>query len=254
MTTNILVIDIGNTLTKFALMNDNGLINQQVYTINSKPVLDYASLIEVKNKFLYNLNFEYIIISSVVPNNNPILEKFLSTEINKKYLFINEKLNTVVKFTAKEVGADIIAKSAYLAFKKQEGIILDLGTATVINYINKYGVLEKIAITAGFKAMYEAINNSTSQIPLYTPQKMLTMFHDTTEKAIHGGTYIGYLGLINNLIKEAIKETKCKNIYFTGGYSFLFKNDVNFKSVYDKELLYKGAYIIYKANQSLFIQ
>ena len=62
-----------------------------------------------------------------------------------------------------------------------------------------------------------------------------------TSEAVKSGFYWGYIGLINNIIKQIILKTKTNyKIIITGGLAHIFKNSLNYETEIDKELTLKG--------------
>ncbi|MDR0484091.1 MAG: type III pantothenate kinase, partial [Alphaproteobacteria bacterium] len=137
---NFIAVDIGNTTIEFAVLENNQIIAKSY--ISSKPLVleDIKNLSEIKKYFENNI----FVISSVVKANNLPLKLFLEKEYQAKVLIIdsaNYKLS--LKTKAREVssiGLDIIAKSEWAIFyKKNPCIIVDVGTATVVQYIDEMG-------------------------------------------------------------------------------------------------------------------
>lgn len=248
----ILAIDIGNTRVKFAIMQDRKIIKLEA--IPSKPTVTLENLYNIFNSIISSKTFKAVLISSVVPYNSNVVKNFLKDKLLCKITFIERGINLIAKekYGSGRAGIDIICKSAYLASKKQDALCIDSGTATVINYISKEGFLESVAITLGFRAMYNALHNEAALLPLYNPNKADKLLNNNTELAINGGNYFGYIGLLNELVETAKKETGCKKVYFTGGYSFLFKDVVQFNHIYDPFLLFRGMYLIYSKNKGFF--
>ena len=67
------------------------------------------------------------------------------------------------------------------------------------------------------------------------------MIGKNTISAVKSGFYWGYAGMIESIIKLISKQSK-KNyeIIITGGYSNLFKNSINLKSLVKKDLTIQG--------------
>ena len=57
-------------------------------------------------------------------------------------------------------------------------------------------------------------------------KKISKVVGKNTESAVRSGFYWGYTGLIDNMIKLILKETKKYKIILTGGLSNLFKNSL----------------------------
>jgi len=250
--TSILAIDIGNTRAKFAIINNCKVISFSA--IPSKPELNPKQLLTVINDIIFSNKFSTVLISSVVPYNNSIIKTFLRNKLSCPIHFIERGIDLIVKekYGSGKAGMDIICKSAYLASKKQAILCIDSGTATVINYVSKEGYLENVAISVGFKGMYNALHSDAELLPLYEPSAANQLLNNNTKDAITGGNYFAYIGMLNALVKEAKKETGCRKVYFTGGYSFLFKDVVEFYHVYDPYLLFRGMYLIYCKNKEFF--
>lgn len=248
----ILGVDIGNTRVKFAIICNGQIIKLEA--IASKPTITVENLNTIYNNVIAGKIFKAVLISSVVPYNSEILKDYLKDKVLCKITFIERGMNLIAKekYGSGRAGIDIMCKSAYLASKKQDALCIDAGTATVINYVSKEGFLEKVAITLGFRAMYNALHNEAALLPLFNPSKVDVMLNNNTELAIHGGNYFGYIGLLNELVDLAKKETSCNKVYFTGGYSFLFKDMVKFKHNYDPFLLFRGMFVIYSKNKDFF--
>mgnify|MGYP000111705862 CR=1 FL=1 len=133
----ILLIDIGNTETKFYLY-------EKKYTkkikLNSDK-LNYNYL-DKKLKFLNNKKnlINKIICSSVVPNLLNDLKKFFKKKINRKIIELKQKnLNKLlkIKIDKYQVGSDRLANALSVADLKRNFIIIDFGTATTFDVIIK---------------------------------------------------------------------------------------------------------------------
>ena len=62
-----------------------------------------------------------------------------------------------------------------------------------------------------------------------------------TKDSVNSGFFWGYTGLINNIIKLIMKETKNKyKIILTGGLAHLLKDAINYKCNVDKDITLKG--------------
>lgn len=248
---NILAVDIGNTRVKLVVLNQDKVLS--FYTIASKPEIDVNELKGQFNK-IQNIKIAAVLISSVVPHNNNIVKKFFKSKVLCPVVILDRTFNLLVKerYGNGKAGMDILCKSAYLISKKHASLCVDCGTATVISYVSKNGYLERVAIAVGYRGMYNALHNDTALIPLYEPSVNQTLLNTNTKDAVTSGNYISYLGALNLLVKTAQAETNCKNVYFTGGYSHLFKNVVNFNHIYDPYLLDRGMYSIYTKNKQHF--
>ena len=131
--------DIGNTLIKISVLNNNLKIIKS-FNIETKKI--YKNSLK-KNflKKLINLNSHNVILfSSVVPSIFKIISAYLN---NKKYKVIEIKslnLKKIININVdkyNQVGSDRLANAigAYYNFKKQNCLIIDFGTATTFDII-----------------------------------------------------------------------------------------------------------------------
>ena len=65
--------------------------------------------------------------------------------------------------------------------------------------------------------------------------------------ALRSGFFLGYIGLIENILALIKKQTK-KNykIILTGGFSSLFKSSIKYKNIIDKDITINGLIEIFK--------
>ena len=250
---DFIAIDIGNTTIEIAFFKNDEIIKK--IFVKSKPI-DFDLL---KNKIIENSQLDImnkiVVISSVVPSNNQYVKEFLENNFNSKVYILNaldyDLLVKVEKRNLSSVGMDIVCKSAWaIDVLKKDVLILDVGTATVLQYITK-GLLHKVAITIGFNTIYSALNGATSLLPMLVPQKTDNLFGENTIEAIYGGTYWGYIGLIKEWINKAKKELGDVPIYITGGLSDIVKEDLSKDIIQNKDIVFYGINTIYKKNKNI---
>ena len=165
---NYLVGDIGNTLTKFSLLNKKNkiLISYDVLTFslnNKKYLKKFISKI-----IRYKPN-KKILISSVVPT---IFKKIKSNFKRNKYNCIEIKslnINKLIKFKVdnyKKVGSDRIANAigSYYNYKKN-CLVIDFGTATTFDIIKKPGIYLGGVIAPGINLSINNLNKHTALLP-----------------------------------------------------------------------------------------
>ena len=251
-----LIGDIGNTITKVCLIENK--------TFKIKKMVNFKSNnIPLKN-FLYN-NFKKIIkkksiykvalFSSVVPQHQTILKKFLKKNYKINLREIKEKgINKIVIINIKnkkQVGSDRIANSVG-AYKKYKTncIVLDFGTATTFDVVTKKGTYNGGIIAPGINLSMKSLASSADQIPSFNIKKQKKIIGKNTLEALRSGFYWGYSGLINNIILKIENETKKKyKIIFTGGFADLFKTSIARPFEVDKNITINGIIEVFKKNK-----
>jgi|TARA_B110000438_G_C15715245_1_gene607182 type III pantothenate kinase len=245
-----LIGDVGNTLTKIALLNKNFKIIKS-YNIETIKLSNKKNLSKFfKNKLLKNLN-KKILFSSVVPK---IFKKIKSHLKNKKYkIFEIKDLNytKIIKLkisNMKQIGSDRIANAIGSYSKYNTNcLIIDFGTATTFDVIKYPGVYDGGVIAPGVKLSIINLNKSTALLPLIKLKPNSKKYGKNTNDALNAGFIWGYQGLINNIVKKITLSSKTNyKVILTGGYAKLFKKYLNDKCLVDDNITIKGIVKIYR--------
>lgn len=149
------------------------------------------------------------------------------------------------------IGTDILCKGAWVVNSlKTDALILDVGTATVVQYMNKQQELAKVAITLGLGTIYRNISQIAS-LPLVSPKKVKYALGTDTNSAIESGVFWGYVGMVNTLLQKSVIETGCKNVFITGGLAELILNEIKIPHIYNPDIVFEGINIIYQLNKQI---
>ena len=257
---NVLIGDIGNTITKLCLVAIKTHKVKKMIYFKSNSIISKKFLIKNLKRIIKDKNTNKIaLFSSVVPRYQLILNKFLKKFYKIKLKEIKEKnIEKIVKINLKnrnQVGSDRIANSVG-AYKKYKTncIILDFGTATTFDVVTKDGIYNGGIIAPGVDLSIKSLTNSADQIPFFSITKQKKIIGKNTIEALRSGFYWGYSGLINNIILKIEKETKKKfKIIFTGGYAELFKTSIKKPFTIDKNITIRGIIEIFKENKKYLI-
>jgi type III pantothenate kinase len=253
---NILIGDIGNTVTKICLVDSKTFKIKKIFSFNSCEIESKKIINKKIKKILNKKQFSNIaLFSSVVPKYDLILKKLFKIKYKINFKEIkNKELNKIVKINIKnknDVGSDRIANAVgvYKKYKKN-CIVLDFGTATTFDVVTKHGVYNGGIISPGINLSIKSLSKSADKISLFTLKKPKKIIGKNTLEALCSGFYWGYLGLINNIILMIEKETKKKyKIIFTGGYASLFKTYIIRPFTVDKNITIRGIIEIFKKNK-----
>ena len=253
---NIIIGDIGNTTTKICLVKSRNYKIKKIIYFNSNKIYSMKFLKNIFKKIIKKDKINKIaLFSSVVPKYELIIKSFLK---KKYHIFLKEikdkKIKKIVKINIKnknEVGSDRIANAVGVYKKyKNNSIVIDFGTATTFDVINKNGVYNGGVIAQGINLSIKSLSGSADQIPLFLIKKQKKTIGKNTIEALRSGFYWGYLGLINNIILMIERETKKKyKIIFTGGYADLFKTSIIRSFTVDRNITIKGIIEIFKENK-----
>jgi type III pantothenate kinase len=221
-------VDIGNTRTHIGIY-ENGKIQEQTYI----PTVD---LLNAKEFPLSNLLKDDVPISycSVVPKAEIELTRY--TKLHGIKIF-NLNINTIkilpisYKFPD-QIGQDRLANSlAVYLTHHLPCIVIDIGTATTFDVIDKNNGYIGGVIAPGPQGFLDFLHQNTALLPKlqYSKQNCPRKIGQSTEEAMKIGTSIGYPAMVNGIINEIINDVKLfhkkTKIISTGGIKNLEIND-----------------------------
>ena len=253
---NVLIGDIGNTITKICVIKINTFKVKKIIYFDSNKISSKKFLRRNIKKIFKNKNiYKVALFSSVVPRYQLALRRFLKRIYKIKLREIKEKsIKKIIKLNIKnrnQVGSDRIANAVGVYKRyKSNCIVLDFGTATTFDVVTKDGIYEGGIIAPGVKLSLKSLTSSADQIPIFSIIKQKKVVGKNTLEALRSGFYWGYSGLIYNIILKIEKETKKKyKIIFTGGYADLFKTSIKRSFTIDRNITIKGIIEIFKENR-----
>ncbi|GGH17160.1 type III pantothenate kinase [Mucilaginibacter phyllosphaerae] len=211
-----LVIDIGNTLTKVAVFENDHLLKAGQYQNPEET--------HIKG-FLSEYKADRVIIASVKTTKQPwqmLLEATLPvTYFNSS---IKAGINNLYK-TPDTLGADRLAAviGANYLYPDTNNIIISGGTCITYDYIDADANYFGGSISPGLNMRYKAVNHYTAALPFLEADKNFTAaYGDDTASAIRSGVQNGIKYELEGFIKEYIKTTQGYNIILSGGDSIFF--------------------------------
>ncbi len=255
----LLAIDIGNTnITTGVFEGDDLRATWRMATDVRHQTDQYAAT------FVQLLDYHHIaredldsaIISSVVP---PLIGTF--EELCQKYF---QTKPTIVGATGtrtgirilyenpREVGADRICHAvAGLSLYGGPLIIVDFGTATVFDAINKEGDYLGGAIAPGINIAAEALFERTSKLPRIEIERPKHAIGKNPTASMQAGLYFGYVSLVEGLVALIQRELGGgAKVVATGGLARTMANDIHVIDVVNYDLVLIGLKILYELNES----
>ncbi len=253
---NIIIGDIGNTVTKICLVNAKSYQVTKIIHLNSKKIRSHLYLKKILKNIIQNKKIcKFALFSSVVPKLQKNLTYFFNKYKQIKLIEIkSNKINKIVKINFKDkqqVGSDRIANAVGVYKKyKSNCIVLDFGTATTFDVVTKNGIYNGGIIAPGINLSIKSLSFFADQIPIFSLKKPKKVIGKNTIDALRSGFYWGYSGLINNIISKIENKTKKKyKIILTGGFASLFKSAISKSFIIDKNVTINGIIEILKVNE-----
>lgn len=248
----MLVCDAGNTQTVFGYFKNDKLIRSFRINTDIKRTSDeYKIIIKGLLEDIGVLweEFETITIASVVPRFTETISR-LGSEKNLITVSHKSKLSFNIKVPEPQtLGADRIVNSE-AAIKKYSTplIIVDCGTATTFDVINREKEYIGGAITPGIYISAEALFANASKLFSTTLAKPQKVIGNDTKRSLQSGIVHGFGSLIDGMVWKIKKELACEEIKVigTGGQIDLIKDTAASIDTIDNDLPLEGLLEIYK--------
>ena len=201
---------------------------------------------KIKSKVLFFKKFsieDKAVFCSVAPSSFRIIKKVFERELKIKIVELkNIYKNKIIKLKVnkKQIGSDRLANAISVFNKKNNFIVVDFGTATTFDVVIR-DVYWGGIIAPGVNLSLKNLISKAKLIPKINLNKTNIVIGKNTKQAVVSGFYWGYSGLIEKIIFKISKITK-KNfkIILTGGLAHLFKTNISFSVLVDKNLTIKG--------------
>ncbi len=253
----LLAIDIGNTNITLGVFNEEKIIRSwRLSTEITRTEDEYGVFIKnlLRETFLDD-KITKAVISSVVVQLTERIEIALKKYLNIDSLIISHKIKMNVSLNLEEpqqTGADRIANAGAASFLYSvPAIVVDFGTATSFDIVNKNNEFIGGIITAGMKIQAEALSAKTSKLPKLNIEAPENAIGRNTIDAMLSGIVRGHAAMIDGLIFECERELGEKaTIIATGGYSSVISRYLRRKFDYiNPDLTLIGMKILYDLNR-----
>lgn len=216
-----LVIDIGNTCTKFALFNKGEMM---ISVPVDEFLPEHVTLLKEEHPSLSKVLVSSVKDYSIVLKEKLIAEFPCFLEFNENtHLPIENHYQTKETLGKDRLAAVVGANSKY---PNENILVIDAGTAITYDIITNENKYLGGNISPGLQMRFKALNTFTGKLPLVCLDEGQYIYGNTTETAIRAGVQNGVIHEVEgtiNLFKEFYENLK---IFLTGG-------DANF---FDKRL------------------
>ena len=252
----LLVIDVGNSNIVLGIYDREKLLRDwRVSTDKAKTTDEYGILLHELFR-LAGLGFKDItdiIISSVVPTLTGVLERLSISYFGFRPLVVGPGIRTGMPIqydNPKEVGADRIV-NAVAGYEKYRTslIIVDFGTATTFDYVNRKGEYCGGAIAPGLMISTEALFQKASKLPRVDIVKPPSIIARNTVNSMQAGIYYGYIGLVDEIVTRIKTESRdTPKVIATGGLAALIAAESKCIEAVEEYLTLEGLRILHQRN------
>ena len=236
-----LLIDIGNTRSKFALANGVGV--QPAFEV------DHADLTEgvLESHCSDTLKLSSAWISSVGPNS-----VFASIDlwISRRFKILPEKVLVSEErcgisngyHDLEKLGVDrwVAAIGARSLHPANDLIIVDAGTAITVDWLSRNDVFEGGVIIPGYALMHSALVDNTAGIKS-SVEPTQRIIGKTTHECVNSGLSFGVAGAVERIVIEMQQHINMPSkVILTGGFSSTLAQNLKFDFVADQHLVLTG--------------
>ncbi len=232
-----LIIDIGNTLVKYAVFN-----NDQLVEILKTSEIERGKV----NTLIKEFDIKNVIISSV--------RKEMNWNLDVEVIHLSHKTSLPINLnykTPETLGKDRIANIVAVSeeYPNKNAVVIDAGTCITYDFINKNKEYLGGRISPGLEMRYKSLNEFTELLPKLSVSGESKFIGDDTDSSIFSGVEQGVLSEVDSLISVFRKENEDLIVVVTGGDTFFFENALKNSIFADQNLVLKGLNIILKYNE-----
>ena len=252
----LLCTDVGNTNIKFALYENDKQIVKLRFATDPKKTDDELA---VELYTIFNINhvdvkrIEGSIISSVVPAVTESLVKAIKTVTDNDSIVLGPGVKSGLDIRIDNpatLGSDIVAMCvAVKELYSCPAVIIGLGTATTILYLNEKKCYIGGAISPGIGISLDALTNHGALLPSIELQPPKKVINTNTEDCIRSGVILGTASMLDGMIDRYNEEAgACSTIVATGGLASAVIGNCKHEIIVNDDLVLEGLRFIFSRN------
>jgi len=239
-----LIIDVGNTLVKLAVFEQQ--------TLAFKKVCIKKDFLSVLNEIVEM----YSTISCSMISSVGNLSEYQFSQLEKHYHVSVLTHETKVPFrnkytTPKTLGVDRIAlvSCAALKYPEENVLIIDAGSCITYDFLSKENEYFGGAIAPGIAMRYAALNKFTAKLPLLDLSHPKKLIGDNTASSMHSGVVNGVLYEIDGFISSYKETYHDLTVILTGGDAHFLRDSLKNDIFANSNFLLEGLNYILEHNK-----
>jgi type III pantothenate kinase len=256
----LLAIDSGNTNAVFAVYEGDELRASWRVSTNARRTADEYAVWLTQLLALAGLkpgDIDATIVANVVPEASFNLLQLCRRYLNSEPLVVGSAdcdpgIGIDVDMPAQGVGADRVANAVAAQDRyKIPLMVVDFGTATNFDVVDKKGSYCGGIIAPGPNLSLQALEMAAAQLPHIAIGRPPSVVGRNTIGAMQSGVFWGYVGLIEGLIRRIRDERGEKmGVVATGGLAPLFAGATDMIDKVDADLTLWGLRLIFRCNRN----
>jgi type III pantothenate kinase len=254
----LLAIDIGNTNVKLGTFDGERLTATWRLETDARRMPDeYAVLLDwlLARRGLTFADIGGIGLSSTVPAMTPVFRELTANYIGATCPFVEVRASgntgiTIAIDNPHEMGADrIVDAMAAAELYRVPAIIVDFGTATTFDAVDREGRLLGTSLAPGLRTAMDGLFQRAARLSRIELDRPKEVIGRNTVSALRSGWVYGYVGLVEGLVRRIKGELGDDSLVIaTGGLADYVLAETSIADVHDPMLTLKGLRLYYARN------
>lgn len=255
----LLAVNMGNSLIHTGVLDHGNLVlSEHFCTELKKTDTEYAVLFHMVLEInrIDPKKITGAIISSVVPPMTQVLVMAIQKAVGLTPLVVGPGVRNGLKIridNPKTLGTDIVVDMVGAADLYQPPlIVIDLGTATTITYLDQNKNYCGGAIAPGLFVSLDALVSGTSQLPKVSLERPGNTIGSNTVDALKSGALYGHAAMIDGMIDRILEEkgTADAALIATGHNAEIVMPYCRHHIQMNRQLSFHGLEVIYEKNRT----
>ena len=218
-----LIVDVGNTRIKYSVFSNGEEVHAAAST--------HDAAITVTNELLSTYpKLQKAIVSSVRKDTTELV-KYLNSKMYTIEFDHSTPIPIKIRYkTPHTLGPDRIAAAAGAnkLISNKELLVIDMGTAITIDYVNARGEFIGGNIAPGMSVRFKSLHEQFHKLPLEIPQEDTPSIGQSTTEAIRGGVQEGIKHELSGYIHNFTSNNPAGQIILTGGDAIFFAKTIKY--------------------------
>jgi type III pantothenate kinase len=254
----LLALDVGNTTVTMGVYEQDSLRATYRFATDVNRFADeYGVLMQslLSHDRLTPDDIGEAVIACVVPDLEPTFISICRRYFDVRPVIVSAGVKTGLRIlydTPRDVGADRVADAvAACQLYGTPVIVVDLGTGTVFDAINRDGEYVGGAIAPGIGIASEALFRRAAKLYRVELSRPKSAIGRNTVTAMQSGILFGYVGMIEGIVarmKEELGEES--KVIGTGGYAEILCKETDVFHAVNADLTLHGLRLIFEMNRS----
>jgi type III pantothenate kinase len=246
----MLAIDIGNTNITAGIFEGSDL--KDIFRVPTEECLKGSAFLAHVPDLRNALPDSAVIVSVRSVAAKIIIKEFEeSTGASPILVDMNTPMGIAISYETKEtLGMDrlVCAAAAFHLYREKHRplIVIDMGTATTIDYVSEDGVFKGGMIAPGIKSAYQGLLSAAPQLPRLHDLLVGDLIGTSTEACVRSGVVMGHACMIQKVVELMARQNKAKPVVvLTGGTSGMVAKGLPRSYIIDDNLILKGLSVLW---------